>query len=175
MSEPYIGQVMIFGFSFAPLNYALCAGQIMSISQNEALFAIIGTTYGGNGTTNFALPNIQERAVMSTGSGAGLSTYVIGEQTGTANVSVTQSQMPAHNHQVFCTAGSQEDLGPTANGWLGERTPGMLTFLLNKSPDVTLNGNFLTTAGGSQPHMNEQPYLAMNYCIALYGIFPSRN
>ena len=174
MSEPYVGQVMIFGFNFAPIDYAFCAGQLQSISQNQALFAILGTTYGGNGTTNFALPNIQERAVMNIGTGAGLSTYVLGEQSGVANVTVTQAQMPLHTHQAFGTAGSQEDLAPTANGWLGEKTQGVETFS-NASADTTMSPNFLSIAGGSQPHPNEQPYLAMNYCIALFGIFPSRN
>lgn len=174
MSEPYIGQVMIFGFNFAPIDYAFCAGQLQSISQNQALFAIIGTTYGGNGTTNFALPNIQERAVMNIGTGAGLSTYDLGEQSGVANVTVTQGQMPQHNHQASGTAGSSEDLGPTASGWLGQQSKGAVMFS-NASADTTMSPNFLSISGGSQPHPNEQPYLAMNYCIALFGIFPSRN
>jgi microcystin-dependent protein len=174
VSEPYIGQIMIFGFNFAPIGYAFCAGQLQSIAQNQALFAIIGTTYGGNGTTNFALPDIRERAVMNIGHGAGLSSYDLGQQSGVANVTVTQAQMPQHNHQAFGTAGSQEDLGPTANGWLGEKTQGIETFS-NTAADTTMSSSFLSIAGGSQPHPNEQPYLAMNYCIALEGIFPSRN
>lgn len=174
MSEPYIGQIMIFGFNFAPIDYAFCAGQLQSISQNQALFAIIGTTYGGNGTTNFALPNIQERAVMNIGHGAGLSSYDLGQPSGVANVTVTQAQMPQHIHQAFGSAGSSEDLGPTAGGWLGKLSEGAFLFS-DASPDTTVSPNFLSLTGGSQPHPNEQPYLAMNYCIALFGVFPSRN
>jgi microcystin-dependent protein len=175
VSEPYIGQIIIFGFNFAPVNYAVCGGQLMSISQNEALFAVIGTIYGGNGTTNFALPNIQEKGVVSTGSGAGLSTYVIGEQIGSPNVTLTQAQMPQHIHQAFGTAGSQQDLSPTSGGWLGQTSAGATMFAPANTADSTMAQGFLAIAGGSQPHQNEQPYLAMNYCIALYGIFPSQN
>ena len=174
MSQPYVAQIQIFGFNFAPIDYAFCAGQLIAISQNQALFAIIGTTYGGNGTTNFALPNIQERGVVNVGTGAGLSTYVLGEQIGVPTVTISQAQMPQHNHILYGTAGSQEDLGPAAGGWLGEKTQGMQTFT-NSAADSTMAPNFLTQSGGSQPHMNEQPYLAMNYCIALYGIFPTQN
>ena len=145
-----------------------------AISQNQALFAIIGTTYGGDGITTFALPNIQERAVMNIGTGAGLSSYTLGEVTGVPTVTLTPSQMPQHNHAAYGTAGSQEDLGPSANGWLGSTARGASLFS-NAGADVTMLPNFLMVSGGSQPHINEQPYLAMNYCIALYGIFPSRN
>ena len=174
MSQPYIGQVMIFGFNFAPLYYAFCAGQLLPISQNDVLYAVIGTTYGGNGTTTFALPNLQERAVMNVGTGPGLSTYVIGEPTGVANVTLTQSQMPQHTHQAYGYAGSTQDLAPTANGWLGELSVGGAVFS-DAGADATMSQNFLTIAGGSLPHPNEQPYLAINYCIALYGIFPTQS
>lgn len=174
MSEPYVAQIMIFGFNFAPLNYAFCAGQLLPISQNEALFSLVGTAYGGNGTTNFALPNIQQRAVMNIGHGAGLSSYSLGQPSGTPSVTVSQAQMPRHIHQADGVAGSQEDLEPAANGWLGSLAGGALMFS-DQAANMTMNSNFLTPAGGSQSHPNEQPYLALNYCIALFGIFPSRN
>lgn len=175
MSEPYIAQIMLFGFSFAPRNYAFCQGQLMAISQNTALFSLVGTTYGGDGRTTFGLPNLQERSVMNIGHGAGLSSYVLGEQSGAANVTVSLAQMPIHTHTAYGTAGSKEDLAPTAGGWLGEKTTPMFTFSASTSPDSTLNAAFLSQSGGSLPHPNQQPSLAMNYCIALYGIFPTRS
>jgi microcystin-dependent protein len=175
VSQPYIAQVIIFGFNFAPRNYAFCAGQTLGISQNTALFSLIGTTYGGNGTTTFSLPNIQGNGVMNIGHGAGLSSYVLGEPSGVANVTVSQAQMPLHNHTAYATAGSKEDLGPTAGGWLGEKASPTFTFSTSTTPDTTLNPLFLAQSGGSLPHPNQQPYLAMNYCIALYGIFPTRS
>jgi microcystin-dependent protein len=174
VSEPYVAQIMLFGFNFAPRGYAFCQGQLISISQNAALFSLVGTTYGGDGRVTFALPNIQERGVMNIGHGAGLSSYVLGEVSGTPNVTVTQAQMPLHTHQAYAYAGSQEDFGPTAGGWLGERTQGQQTFSTT-TPDSTFNQGFLSLAGGSLPHPNQQPFLAMNYCIALFGIFPTRS
>jgi microcystin-dependent protein len=166
---------MLFGFNFAPRGYAFCQGQLMSISQNAALFSLVGTTYGGDGRTTFALPNIQERGVMNIGHGAGLSSYVLGEVSGVPNVTLTQAQMPVHTHTANATAGSKEDLAPVAGGWLGEKTTPMFTFSGSTSPDTTLNTAFLGPSGGSLPHPNQQPFLAMNYCIALMGIFPTRS
>ncbi|HXC54206.1 MAG TPA: tail fiber protein [Rhizomicrobium sp.] len=174
MSEPYVAQVMLFAFNFAPRSYAFANGATIAISQNEALFSIIGTTYGGNGQTTFQLPNIQEKGVMNIGQGPGLSNYVLGEVTGVDNVTLLQNQIPVHNHTLSASAGSQSELLPTQNGWYGSvALPGKL-FSTN-SPDTNMNAQAISMAGGSQPHMNQQPYLAMNYCIALYGIFPSRN
>ncbi len=175
MTQPYIGQVIIFGFNFAPRDYAFCDGRLLAITQNTALFSILGTTYGGDGRVTFGLPNIQERAVMNVGHGNGLSSYELGEITGVPNVTVTQGQMPQHTHQAYGTVGSAEDLSPTAGSWLGERTAGEFTFSTSTAPDSTMNPSFLSPSGGSQPHMNQQPYLAMNYSIALYGIFPPRS
>jgi microcystin-dependent protein len=165
----------IFGFNFAPRDWAFCNGQIMAISQNEALFSILGTTYGGNGQTTFALPNTNERLVNNWGTGPGLSTYTLGEVSGVSSVTLTSGQMPQHTHSLNTYTGSTRDLAPTANGWLGEGAlPGFL-FQNGVAPDQTLSPGFIGQAGSSQPHTNEQPFLAMNYCIALYGIFPTRN
>lgn len=173
MAEPYVAQILIVGFNFAPYQYAFCNGQLQAINQNTALFSLIGTTYGGDGVTTFALPNLQGRAVMNWGSGAGLSSYVVGQPSGVTNVTVTQAQMPSHNHAVYAYAGT-DDQGPTANGWLGERSIPEKLFSDATTPDSVLAGGFVQAAGGSQPHWNQQPYLALNFCIALYGIFPSR-
>jgi microcystin-dependent protein len=176
VSEPYIGQVMLYGFNFAPRNFAFAAGQQMAISQNEALFSILGTTYGGNGVTTFALPNIQERAVTNWGTGPGLTSYDLGQVFGVPNVTVTQSSMPQHNHVVNAYASSAYDLVPVTNGWYGERNAAPGNFFEGAvAPDSQMSPSAFTNAGGSLPHENEQPFLAMNYCIALYGIFPSRN
>jgi len=175
MAEPYIGQVLILGFSFAPYNYAYCNGQIQAIAQNTALFSILGTIYGGDGVQTYALPNLQGRSVMNWGSGVGLSSYDIGQPSGVTTVTVTQSQMPTHNHTVSAYAGSTEDLGPTAGGWLGSKSNPEQLFSDASMPDSVLAGGFVQAAGGSIPHENQQPYEVLNACIALYGIYPSRN
>lgn len=175
MTEPYIGQILVVGFNFAPYNYAYCNGQLQSIAQNTALFSIVGTTYGGDGIQTFGLPNFQGRAAMNWGSGAGLSSYDLGETVGTTAVTLTQAQMPMHNHMVNAYVGSPDDQGPTANGWLGERSNPEKLFSDSTTPDSLLAGAFVQGAGGSQPHENQQPFLTLNFVIALYGIFPSRN
>ncbi|MEI9994412.1 MAG: tail fiber protein [Rhizomicrobium sp.] len=177
MSMQYIGQVMLYGFNFAPINFAFCQGQQIAISQNEALFSIIGTTYGGNGVTTFSLPNLMDRSVMSWGQGPSLSNYDLGQTSGQTSVTLSQSQLPQHNHLVYGTQpGATTDYGlvPTQNGWFGDRgQPGRI--FAPTPTGNTLGVNALQPSGGSQPHENEQPILGMNYCIALYGIFPSRN
>jgi microcystin-dependent protein len=177
MSEPYIGQIGIFAFNFAPRNWSFCNGALVPIAQNQALFSIIGTTYGGNGTTNFALPNIQDTCVVATGQGPGLSNYVLGETAGAAEVTLTQQQMPQHNHQVDTIAADvNTDYAQTVvqSAWIGKQFKGGALF--NPTPDGnTFAVQTIAIAGGSLPHMNEQPYLGMNYCIAQYGVFPSRN
>jgi len=175
MAEPYIGQILVVGFNFAPYDYAYCNGQLQSIAQNSALFSIVGTTYGGDGMQTFGLPNFQGRAVMNWGNGTGLSSYDLGETSGTTMVTLTQAQMPMHNHTVSAYVGSPDDQAPTANGWLGERSNPEKLFSDTTTPDSLLAGSFVQPSGGSQAHQNQQPYLALNFVIALYGIFPSRN
>lgn len=172
MSEPFIGQIIMFAGNFAIRGYAMCNGQILSIAQNTALFAILGTTYGGNGTTTFGLPNLQSRVPVHFGQGPGLSPHSLGEQGGSESVTLTQPQMPQHTHTstLKASTGEATDTEPT-NQYLatGNSYTGTANTLLNPSAGV------VGIAGGSQPHENLQPYLALNFLIALEGIFPSRN
>jgi microcystin-dependent protein len=178
MSEPYVGQIATTGFNFAPQGWALCNGQTLPISQNQALFALIGTNFGGNGTTTFQLPNLQSEVPIHPGTGAGLSTYVIGETGGTENVTVLSNQMPLHNHNVGVStaAGTQ---GAPSNAILGVTTivsggKSSLNFVTTAA-NATLAATAVSQAGGNLPHTNIQPFLTINFIIALVGIFPSRN
>lgn len=176
MSEPYVAQIALFGFNFAPISYAFCNGALVAISQNEALFTLIGTTYGGNGTTNFALPDLRDHSALSTGQGPGLSNYVLGQNVGTPQVSLVSSQIPQHNHIINASdavAASDYTLAPQPNGWYGARAAGANLF--DTVSNTTMAMNSITLTGGSLPHSNEQPYLGLNYCIALYGIYPTQN
>jgi microcystin-dependent protein len=176
--EPYLGQITIFGGNFAPSGWALCNGQTLPISQYSALFAILGTTYGGDGVQSFALPNLQGRVPLHWGQGPGLSNYVIGEQTGVENVTLSQQQMPMHNHQVKAVSAVGNQPAPT-NFYLASGTDPVSSDNLNNfsdaTPDVTLNSNSVSMAGGNRPFPVVQPVLALTFIIALVGIFPSRN
>jgi microcystin-dependent protein len=178
MSDQYLGEIRIFGFHFAPSGWALCNGQTMAISQNAALFAVLGTTFGGNGTTTFGLPNFQDIASMHWGSGAGLTPRAIGEALGTPTVTLASNQIPPHNHMAQSanlTAQGQGIGTPGSTVWPGQSAPGA-TYSDTTSP---LTAQFSPKAvglnGGNQPHANVQPLLSMNFCIALQGIFPTRN
>jgi microcystin-dependent protein len=176
MAEPYVGQIAIFGFNFAPLNWVFCNGALMAISQNQAFFAIIGTTYGGNGITTFGVPNIGNSGVVNQGQGPGLSNYAIGETAGVTDVTLTSQQTPTHTHNANGTAGSAYGLTVANGSWMGQSDTGnALLFESAPAGGVNLAQATISIAGGSLPHSNEQPYLGMNYCIAQYGIFPSRN
>lgn len=172
MSEPFIAEIRVFGFNFAPVGWAACDGQILPISQNTALFSVLGTTYGGNGQTTFALPNLQDRHAMGADQGPGLSPRSLGQQVGASTVTLTTAQMPAHSHTLSAggsgtaTSPAGAALAPPANGAVVYRAPGTL------SP---MAGESLSPAGGSQPHPNRQPTLGLNFCIAIQGIFPSPN
>jgi len=178
MAEPYIGEIRCFGFNFAPIDWAFCNGQLMSIAQNQALFSIIGTTYGGDGVSTFALPNLQGRVPMHWGTSPGFNT-VIGEVQGTTTVTLTSQQIPLHNHAVTAAqvGGTGEEVAsPSSSAYLGNSTGHNLAYI--KAPttfDAPFSPRAIGPAGGSQPHENMQPYLALNFCIALFGIFPSRN
>jgi microcystin-dependent protein len=166
------------GFNFAPVGWALCNGQTLSISQYSALFALLGTTYGGNGTTTFNLPDLQGRVPIHWGNGAGLTPYVIGENGGTENVTLLYNQMPSHNHLVNVNNQAGPNQDPT-NGILAEvnngaRPPVLAHCYTNSAATGTLAPTALTTAGGNLPHANIQPFLTVNFIIALTGIFPSR-
>jgi microcystin-dependent protein len=176
--EPYLGQIMIFGGNFNPRGWQMCNGQLMSIAQNSALFAILGTTYGGDGVTTFALPNLQSRIPLHWGTGPGLSNYQIGEVTGTENVTLTQGQMPAHTHMVRAVSATGNQSSPS-NCYLASGTDAIsgdtLSNYSDATPDVTMNAGELTPAGSNIPFSVIQPVLAITFIIATEGIFPSRN
>jgi microcystin-dependent protein len=171
MSEPFLGEIRTFGFNFAPTGWAMCNGQTLAISQNAALFSLLGTFYGGNGTTTFALPNLQSRVGIHQGQGNGLSTYVIGEVSGAENVTLNANQMPGHSHGLIANAGTAGVSRP--DGAVLARTA---TNTYAAAPDGTaMNAGAIGRSGGSQPLGIIQPFLCLNFCIALQGIFPSRN
>ena len=172
MAEPFLGEIRMFGFNFAPQGWAMCNGQILPINQNTALFSLLGTYYGGNGTSTFALPNLQSSVAIHQGQGPGLSPYVLAQVGGAENVTLTSGQMPAHNHQVGANAGPAGGTRP-GGAALGRTSDDVYA----AAPDgsTTMNASMIGTAGSSLPHTNIQPYLVLNFCIALQGIFPSRN
>jgi microcystin-dependent protein len=173
MSEPFIGEIRIFGFNFAPLGWAFCDGQLVPISQNTALFSLLGTFYGGNGTTTFALPNLQGRFAVAFGQGNGLSSYSIGDLGGVESVTLTEGQLPAHTHGASGSQGGGNSLVPTQCVWSADAAGGSAPYT-NAAPDVNLSPNAIGSTGQNLPHENRPPFLALNFCIALQGIFPSR-
>lgn len=171
MSEPFLAEIKMFGGNFAPRGWAFCQGQILSIAQNTALFSLLGTTYGGNGQTTFALPDLRGRYPMQPGQGPGLSPRTLGEQGGSESVTLITNQMPAHNHLLNA---STEDAGvknPTGQVLATTTAPTYATGPIN----ATMNPAAIGANGGSQPHNNMSPFLCINYIIALEGIYPSRN
>ena len=171
MSEPFIGEIRLFPYPFAPRGWALCNGQLLGISQNTALFALIGTIYGGDGRSTFALPDLRGRVAISSGEGPGLSTYDLGEVGGAESVSLTESQMPAHNHQVSVN-GTSSGFRRPGGRYLGRVSSPAYA---SSADDKTLNSGAIAQTGGDEPHENRPPHLTLNYCIALEGIFPSRD
>lgn len=169
MSEPFLGQISIFGFNFPPRGWATCSGQILPIAQNTALFSLLGTTYGGNGQTTFALPDLRGRVPVSFGQGPGLSNVQLGQQAGSETVTLTSGQLAQHTHGVAASNAAATGSRPAGN-FLS--AGGSFT---NASDGTTMNPGMNQLAGGGQPHENRQPYLGLNVCIALEGIFPSRN
>ena len=173
MSDPFVAEIRIFGFNFAPTGWALCNGQILPISQNTALFSLLGTTYGGNGQSTFALPNIQESAVIQPGQGPGLSLYDLGQTSGSDTVTLLESEIPAHNHNVqgFPNPGNVNTGDPTLSL---ARSKGGSAYKAPPQTVVAMNFQDIAITGGSLPHNNMMPYLTLNFCIALQGIFPPR-
>jgi microcystin-dependent protein len=167
VAEPFIGQIILVGFNFPPRGYALCNGQLLSIAQNTALFSLLGTMYGGNGQTTFALPDLRGRVPNHAGQGPGLSSYTQGQVGGVETVALTSAQLAPHTHSQPATAGDETTNRP--NGAVPARGG-----VYANTPDGS-NLAASTSAGGGQPHTNVQPYLTLNYCIALEGIYPSRN
>ena len=172
MSQPYVGEIRIFAGNFAPSGWMLCQGQLLAISENETLFQLIGTTYGGDGQSTFALPDLQGRVPMHAGQGPGISqNYILGEKGGVESVTLTIGQIPAHAHNVLA-AGTQGDTGHCSNNMLGDGAGGLTQYHAGPEP-ATMLATALQNVGGSQPHDNFQPYLVVNFIISLFGVFPS--
>jgi microcystin-dependent protein len=174
MSNPFLAEIRIFTGNFAPKGWALCDGQLMAISQNTALFSLLGTTYGGNGTSNFALPNLQGCAPMQAGQGPGLSLRDLGETSGEQTVTLLQSEMPAHSHTASATTTTNQG-SPTNNLWAsGQKGFGNVYTGSNNATNVQMNPLATSIAGGSLPHNNMSPFLGLTFIIALQGVFPAR-
>ena len=175
MADPFVAEIRIFPFNFAPKGWAWCNGQLLPISQNTALFSLLGTTYGGDGKSNFALPNMQGDAPIHAGQGPGLSLYDLGQTDGTETVTLLQSEMPAHPHFMRAHNGDQADHqipGPTTS--LAQSANGNAYQSTTNSNLTQLAGQVLTLAGGNLPHNNMMPYLTLYFNIALQGVFPPR-
>lgn len=166
MSQPYVGEIRMFGGNFAPAGWAFCDGQLMPISENEVLFQIIGTTYGGDGESTFALPNLQSRFPMHQGNG-----FVVGEMAGTEQETLTVNQIPSHSHAYLASTDLADEATPGGNLFA---QPTTVTLYIEDTPAVNLAPQALGLTGGSQPHDNMQPYLVINFIISLFGIFPSQ-
>jgi microcystin-dependent protein len=169
MGQPFIGEIRMVGFSFAPANWAFCNGQLLSISEYEALFVLIGTTYGGDGQQTFALPNLQSRIAVHTG---GTNNYVQGQLGGVENVTLIANQIPAHSHSLLAQATAGTVTSPLGALW-AESALNQFSTATPSSDEAMATS--LTPAGGNQPHNNLAPYLTINFVISLFGIFPSQN
>ena len=171
MSTPFVGEIRLVGFNFNPVGWVfMCNGSLLAISQYEVLYTLIGTTYGGNGVTSFALPDLRGRAPIHFGNGVGLSPYVIGQQGGVTGVTISTQQLPSHSHAIAASSSPGSAMTPTGN-YFGPTSESVFTPTGNPVAMSTIVGN----AGGNQPHENRQPFLAMTYVIAWEGIFPSRS
>lgn len=171
MDEPFLGYIALVGFNFAPIGWAFCNGQLLPIAQNEALFSLLGTTYGGDGVTTFALPDLRGRVPIHNGQGPGLSPYVPGQLAGAEQVGLNVNQMASHPHLPQCTTDQGNSTGPGGAVWAG--TAGDNLYAAS-APGIALAPQAIGPAGGGQVHENRQPYLALNYIIALSGLFPTQ-
>lgn len=172
MADPFVAEIRIFPFNFAPRGWAWCDGQLLPLSQNTALFSLLGTTYGGNGQSNFALPDLQGRAPMHPGQGPGLSLHDLGENGGSETVTLLESEIPSHSHTLRANTIDVGDTNvPNPNASLAQSGGGTL---YQSSADTQLSPEALAPAGGDQPHNNMQPYLTFYFNIALQGVFPPR-
>ena len=172
--DPFVAEIRIFPFNFAPKGWAFCDGQLLPLSQNTALFSLLGTTYGGDGKSNFALPDMQGNAPMHPGQGPGLSLHDLGETGGSETVTLLQSEIPVHTHQMQGGFAQANLDGPTAQSVYTRSTPGN-AYMTNSTQNlVQMNFQMLTIAGGDLPHNNMMPYLTLNFCIALQGVYPPR-
>ncbi|MGD0046441.1 MAG: tail fiber protein [Bryobacteraceae bacterium] len=174
MANPFVAEIRIFPFNFPPTGWAVCDGQLIPITQNTALFSLLGTTYGGDGKSNFGLPNFQGSAPMHWGQGPGLSLRDLGEAGGEQTVTLLQTEMPAHAHTALAS-GSSGLAGPGGNAWGAALKGHGVLYAPSGTQNVAMSPNALSIAGSSFPHNNLQPYLALNFCIAMQGVFPSRS
>lgn len=165
MAQPYVGEIRMFAGNFAPAGWMFCSGQILPISENETLFQLIGTTYGGDGQSTFALPNLQSRVPLHQGGG-----FTLAQTGGVENVTLTASQMPSHTHPMVASGNPASGASPTS-AIMG--TSSQATMYFSDPPPLNMNTQNIGLVGGNQPHTNMQPYLAINYILSLYGIFPS--
>ena len=170
MADPFVAEIRIFPFNFAPKGWAWCDGQLLPLSQNTALFSLLGTTYGGNGKSNFALPDLQGRAPMHPGQGPGLSLHDLGETGGSETVTLLESEIPSHSHQVRAIGAFGDQPSPANNTW-GRTSANVYV----NATTGQMSPEALAPAGGDQPHNNMQPYLTFYFCIALQGVFPPRS
>ena len=176
MSDPFIGEIQIYGFNFAPYNWAMCQGQLMPIQQNTALFSLLGTQFGGNGTTNYQLPNYTGNAACGQGQGLGLTARTVGETFGSDTVTLLPGEMPTHTHgaRIYNQPTTTNRSGIPVSGD-AIITPESVTILATTTTtNTTFPPQTIGSAGNSQPHANQQPYLTLNFCISLVGVFPQR-
>ena len=175
MSNPFLAEIRIFTGNFAPKGWALCDGQLMAISQNTALFSLLGTTYGGDGKSTFALPNLQGSAPMQGGQGPGLTLRDLGETAGGQTVTLLETEMPGHSHTALAATGSTAG-APNNNAWgAGSKSSGGTAYAPGNAAQVQMSPFALSIAGGSQPHNNLMPFLGLTFIIALQGVFPARS
>ena len=172
MSEPFVGEVRMFAGNFAPRGWAFCDGQLLATSQNDALFSLLGTIYGGDGRTTFGLPDMRGRIPIHAGDGPGLSPRRLGAKAGAENVTLTVNQIPSHTHRAVASTTVSVDNNP--QGQLTGESPSVSVYLANAGTQF-MSTNAITNVGGSRSHTNLQPFLCINYIIALVGIYPSRN
>ena len=172
MADPYIGEIRMFGGNFAPVGWSFCDGSTLSIAQYDALFNLIGTTYGGDGVNNFNLPDLRGRLPIHQGQGNGLSARAIGQAAGAENVTLNQSQIPSHTHTPLANSGAGSVDNPYASYWAGSTTTPQ--FASGSLSNTTMSADTIGFTGGNQPHSNMQPYLAVSFIIALEGIYPTQ-
>jgi len=173
MSEPFVGEIRMFAGNFAPRSWAFCDGQLLSIPQNDALFSLLGTTYGGDGRTTFGLPDLRGRIPIHAGSGPGLSPRNIGAKGGAERVTLSLNQLPNHKHGLRALDKPGDSGNPQNRHWAA--TSGSPDYYTSDPPDVNMDNNALTSVGGSQAHSNMMPFLGIHFIIALFGVYPSRN
>jgi microcystin-dependent protein len=170
MAQPYVGEIRMFGGNFNPNGWMFCEGQLLPIAENEVLFQLIGTTYGGDGESTFALPNLQSRVPMHFGAAASGTTYQLAEMNGTEQVTLTTQQLPAHSHPLVASTGAAQANLPTDNV---TAQSSLVNLYSPEDPLAPMAANMLQPVGGSQPHENCQPFLCVNFIISLFGLFPS--